>query len=67
MEINLHPLEIFLSSGRGCPPPSQGERQRDHAPSAGCWLAEEVKIGDRAEISYEDMTNEITLPKFRKV
>jgi hypothetical protein len=34
MEINLHQLEIFLSSGRGCPPPSQVERQRDHAPSA---------------------------------
>jgi hypothetical protein len=36
-------------------------------PCAIGWLAEEVKIGDRAEISYEDITNEITLPKFRIV
>lgn len=32
----------------------------------GC-PAEEVKIGDRVEISYDDVTNEITLPKFRKL
>lgn len=32
----------------------------------GCG-AEEVKIGDRVEISYEDVTDAITLPKFRKV
>jgi len=31
----------------------------------GC-LAEEVKIGDRVEISYDDVTDDITLPKFRK-
>lgn len=32
----------------------------------GC-VAEEVKIGDCVEISYEDAADEITLPKFRKV
>jgi uncharacterized OB-fold protein len=31
----------------------------------GC-LAEEVKIGDRVKISYDDVTDDITLPKFRK-
>ena len=28
--------------------------------------AEDVKIGDYVKISYEDVTSEITLPKFRK-
>ena len=28
---------------------------------------DEVNIGDRVRISYEDVTNEITLPKFRRV
>jgi uncharacterized OB-fold protein len=32
----------------------------------GC-PAEEVKIGDRVEVSYDDVTEEITLPKFRRV
>ena len=32
----------------------------------GC-PAEEVKIGDRVEVSYDDVTNDITLPKFRRV
>jgi uncharacterized OB-fold protein len=32
----------------------------------GC-PAEEIKIGDRVEVSYEDVTDEIALPKFRKV
>ena len=32
----------------------------------GC-PAEEVKIGDPVAISYEDVTDDITLPKFRKV
>jgi uncharacterized OB-fold protein len=32
----------------------------------GC-RAEEVEIGDRVEVSYQDVTDEITLPKFRKV
>ena len=31
----------------------------------GC-SAEEVKIGDCVEISYDDVTDDITLPKFRK-
>ena len=29
--------------------------------------AQDVNIGDHVAISYEDVTDEITLPKFRKV
>ena len=32
----------------------------------GCG-AEEVKIGDRVEIHYEDVTNNVALPKFRRI
>ena len=32
----------------------------------GC-PAEDVKIGERVAVSYDDVTDEITLPKFRKV
>jgi uncharacterized OB-fold protein len=32
----------------------------------GC-SPDEVKIGDGVEISYDDVTREITLPKFRRV
>ena len=31
------------------------------------YPAEEVNIGDHVAISYEDVTDDITLPKFRKV
>jgi hypothetical protein len=32
----------------------------------GC-PAEDVKIGERVAVSYDDVTDEIALPKFRKV
>jgi hypothetical protein len=32
----------------------------------GC-LPDEVMIGDQVKISYEDVTSEVTLPKFRRI